>query len=120
GPVAAVAPQPLAGAAWVHREGELLVVLGDLEGAGVRTDPARRMATPGRRQSLRDQLPVGGVDLLHALLPASLQAPLPGLADTLVPELLLEEGDQPGHPVDQHVVHELGLVLLPLTEVLGR
>ena len=75
--VGAVAPEPLAGAAGVHLEGELLLVLGDREGAGVLAGAAGRVGAPGRRQRLDDLAPVAFEDLAGVALPAAPQATLP-------------------------------------------
>src|SRR3954447_10869104 len=56
--VAPVPHEPLARAARVHRESELLVVLGDRERTRVRAGAAPRVSAPGGGERLRDGAPV--------------------------------------------------------------
>ena len=116
GAVAAVSPQPLTRSAGVHGEGELLVVLGDLECPRRRPHAAGRVRAPGGSQGLGDHLAVALGDLLDGLAPAALERVAPRLFDPLVTQLVLDERDQPGDPVHQQVVHELRLPLHRLTE----
>src|SRR5215207_6157837 len=114
--VAAVSPQPLPRSAGVHRERDLLVVLGDLEGARAGTDAAGGVGTPGGRQRLRDRPAIAVGDPLDRLPPAALQRVRPGLLHAVVAEPLLHEGDQARDPVDQQIVHELRFGLHRLAE----
>src|SRR6266511_2704755 len=116
--VAAESPESLAGPARVHRERELLVVLVDLEHAGLWPDSAGRVGAPRRRERLRDLAAVRRRDRLHRPAPAALEAPLPRLLDPAIPQPLVHKRDQPRDPVDQQVVHELRLVLHLLAEPL--
>src|SRR5436190_18889427 len=77
--VAAIPHEPLARPAGVHREGDLLVVLGDREGARMRTGPAPRVCSPRGRQSERHGAAVHPLDRLHVALPAALRAVAPRL-----------------------------------------
>src|SRR5262249_43574261 len=112
--VQALAHEPLAGAARVHRERDLLVILGDREAARVLADAGAGVRAPGRREQLDDRAPVEPVDRVVVAPPALRDRLLPGLLDALVPELVLDDGDQAedrlGHQVVQHqplVLHRL-------------
>src|SRR3954451_23341363 len=114
--VPAVAYEPLARPAGVHREGELLVVLGDRERAGIGAGPAPRVRPPGGRERLRHGAAVHPRDRLDVALPAALRAVAPGLGDAVVPELLLHVADQPRYALDHQVVQRAPLVLHRLAQ----
>src|SRR6478672_46467 len=116
GPVAVVSPQSLARSARVHGEGELLVVLGDLERPRPRADATGGVRAPGGGEGLGDQLAIALGDLLDRLAPAALERVAPRLLHPLVTQLVLDERDQPGDPVHQQVMHELRLPLHRLAE----
>src|SRR4051794_12351351 len=109
--VGAVADEALARPARVHREGDLLVVLGDREGAGVVPGARGRMSPPRRRQERHEVLAIEAVDRVDVALPATLVAVHPGVADPLVAQALLDEADQAGHAADHEVVEHQPLVL---------
>src|SRR5688572_11235893 len=114
--VAPVSPQALPRAARVHAEGDLLVVLLDLEGARIRPDPAGRVRSPRGGEQLNDLLPRPAVDRLDAALPVAPHRPSLRLADGLLAAVLLHPGHRRRDPVDHHVVEEAPLVLHLLAE----
>ena len=109
--VGAAPPQPLPRAARVHPEGELLVVLLDLESTRVRSRPRARVRAPGCRQRVHDLPAIDGLDLLDVAPPAALVPVPPGLGHTLVAQLLLHEADQAQHPARHQVVQVAPFVL---------
>src|SRR6202048_4809079 len=70
--VGAVSPQALARATRVHPEGELLLVLLDLERARVRPGARARVPPPRGGERVHDLPPVGGLDLIDVTPPAGL------------------------------------------------
>src|SRR3954465_1051511 len=84
--VAAIAHEPLARAAGVHREGELLIVLANGEGTWVGAGAAARVRSPGRGERLRHGAAIHRRDRLDVALPAALRAVAPRLSDAVVCE----------------------------------
>src|SRR5256885_14265156 len=91
GLVQAPAHEPLPGAARVHGERDLLVVLGDREAARVLADAGARMRAPRRCEQLHDCAPVQTADRVVVAAPALLHRLLPGLLDALLAALVLDE-----------------------------
>ena len=116
--VAAHPPQALPRSAGVHPEDEFLVVLVDLKAPGVGPTPlqecARQVAARALAISRRSEPAIVSTGPFQPRSRLQVQASL----DPLVAELLLDEGDQAGHPVDEEVVDELRLVLHRLAETL--
>src|SRR5205823_5252901 len=117
--VAALADEPLAGPARVHREREFLVVLGDRERPRVRAGAAARVGAPGRGEQLDHGSPVDPVDRLDVALPAARVAGLPRVAHAVVTQPLLHEGDEPRYALDHQVVQRAPLVLHRLAQRAG-
>src|SRR3712207_2580341 len=92
--VQAAPHEPLARAARVHRERDLLVVLGDREPARVLADAARRVRAPRRGEQADHRPAVEPLDRAVVALPPALEAVLPRLLDALVAHPLLDERDQ--------------------------
>src|SRR5262249_55601439 len=89
--VAAVAHEPLSRATGVHREGHLLVVLGDREASRVGPHPRAGMSAPGGGQQADQLAPVEREDRVMMAPPAAVHALRPRLGHGLVSQLLLDE-----------------------------
>src|SRR3954454_6430256 len=74
------------------------------------------MRPPGPGEQADEVLAVEAVDRLDVALPAALVAVHPRVADALVAEALLDEGDEPEQAAGHEVVQHLPLVLHLLAE----
>src|SRR3954454_6282970 len=77
------------------------------------------MRPPGPGEQADEVLAVEAVDRLDVALPAALVAVHPRVADALVAEALLDEGDEPEQAAGHEVVQHLPLVLHLLAQAPG-
>ena len=118
--VQALAHEPLPRPARVHGEGDLLVVLGDREGAGVLADAAAGVRAPGRGEQVDELLAVEVLDRVVVAAPALVDLHLPRALDALVAELGLDVGDEAEHRLGHQVVQHQPLALHRRAELLRR